>query len=123
MKNDLIRNIFMTALFLSFLTTVCYSQGDVNLQISEGSINQALQSIIDAKAINFSKFDGSYGVSDYNINITGATAHLIGNSSTNISIDLSFTARASIHLVFIPSFDVNLSPTLTLNGQVTRTRL
>lgn len=60
------------------------AQNDITLHLSETSINQTLQTLIDAKAASFAKYTSSYGVSNFNINTTSASVNL-KNSSTNIT--------------------------------------
>ncbi len=97
-------------------TSYCFPQGDINLTLNETSINQAVQALVDSKAVNFAKYDGSYGVSQYNINISSASVNLIGNSSNNIELNLNLTGRATFNCILF-SFSVNINSSLTVYGK------
>ncbi|MDP2302829.1 MAG: hypothetical protein Q8N03_10455, partial [Ignavibacteria bacterium] len=109
--------IFFLVFMLISYSTVIFSQGDINLITTKSNINQAVQALIDSKGINFAKYDGSYGLSQYNINISSVSLNLIGNSSTNVELSVGLTGRATFNLVVF-TFSVNINSTFKVYGNV-----
>lgn len=116
--NNKIKIKFVLILIMFFSSSVCFPQGDINLVISETSINQAVQALVDSKSINFSQYDGSYGVNHYNINIGSASINLIGNNPNNVELNLTLTGKANFNIILF-DFDVNINSSFTVYGNAT----
>ena len=123
MKTKYLIKIFFFLIASFTPIQIFFPQGDINEIFNKASIDQALQVLVDSKAINFAQYDGTnYGVSDYVVNITSANIRLIPDNLNNIEIDITFMAKAKFNAILF-DFDIptptSPPPHLTLIGHVT----
>jgi hypothetical protein len=85
--------------FIFLFSSVGFPQGDINVVISNASVNQAVQALLDTHAYNFARWDGSYGVGDYHVGINTASVNLIGNGTNYVELSVNLIGMANFNIV------------------------
>ena len=118
MKTKILRSGLTLLLALTLLAATGTAQGDVTVRISEATINQTIGAILDTKALNFSRFTFSYGVSYYGVSVESASINLLGGTGNNMDLSLYVHGRTSINLLLF-RFDIVANANITMTGRVT----
>ena len=108
MKNYIISVVF----FIKILSISCYSQ-QVNIVVSEQSLNSAIKVIKDAKAINFGDYLGKLGLNAWYVNLDDAQFDIKPNNVIVIN-NVKLSGGVDLNL-WISSW----TPTGTITGTIT----
>ncbi|NLT52278.1 MAG: hypothetical protein GXX85_15345, partial [Ignavibacteria bacterium] len=110
--NRLIAIIKYIVLFFIVFRPYVFGQQDLTIRLNENDLNQAISTLVDARAINFGDYTGAFIASAWFINLEYGSVDI--KSNNQITIHAKVEARAVNIIKIIESVTVNVD--LDING-------
>lgn len=86
-------------LFLFLFTSLSKAQPDIQFKIPQTSLNEALNTLIEARSLNFGDYSGTWITDGYFINIDAAQIHISNNNTAYIEGSIVITAENPLNFI------------------------
>jgi|GEM_PF-5632206 hypothetical protein len=110
------RILILILMFITAYTNILYCQGDVNIKVSQSTINSVISALIESRSINFGDYLGTWYADGWFVNLDAATITIGANNA--ISMEASIVGTIENPLTFINNFTVHANVGISGNFQM-----
>lgn len=86
-------------LFLLLASFTKSQQYDLTVKLNETEINKLFSALVYARGINFGDYYGTYGLSNWFVNVDNASIDILPNQQAKINMSISCAARLNLLLI------------------------